>query len=247
MATCEIYLKERQGLDVDEEATFMALEAEMANAEAAGLKTQARQAGAELALRRLGLEPLSGQEFGVWRSWFPTAYRQSYDHCECGRTTVARDDFTNYRFDRVPVSVLELIQRCRDEFKLGWLEIRTPEQQRAQDPGLFGGKGPLTVLLGRWRESDDRLITFEEIRRGLKARSRRASAFTVQFFTGLAAFVGAVACAMIAVDPGPNLLVKNPILLMFGPSISVLVGVGMITALGFWKRRLRKAFAYAFS
>ena len=247
MATCEIYVKGPEELDVDGEAAVMALEAEVTGAGRAGLKVQTRQASAELAFRRLGLKPLSEQEFGVWRSWFPTAYRQSYQYCECGRTVVTGDGFANYRFDRVPTSVLELIPKLRDEIKFDWLEIRTPERQRVQDPGLFGGKGPLTVLLGRWRESDDRLITFEEIRRGLNVRVQRASASNFQTFAGTVSGFIAIVVAAMAAAPEPAVSHWGP---WFSLSISmgsVLVGVGVITALGFRKRRLRKAFAYAFS
>ena len=247
MATCEVYVPEQVTLSVDDEAVILALEAEVAGAERVGLKVQTRQASAELTFRRLGLEPLSEQEFGVWRSWFPTAYRQSYQQCGCGRTVVTADGFTNYRFDRVPTSVLELIPKLRDEIKFDWLEIRTPERQRIQDPGLFGGKGPLTVLLGRWRESDDRLITFEEIRRGLKARDRRSSASNLQVSVGVISGFAAVAFAAIATVPGPLVSHWGPWFGLTISMLSVLVGVGLITAIGFWKRRLRKAFAYAFS
>ena len=140
-----------------------------------------------------------------------------------------------------------LIPKIRDDLKFDWLEIRTPEQQRVQDPGLFGGKGLLTVLLGRWRESDNRLITFEEIRRGLNVRVQRASASNFQTFAGTVSGFIAIVVAAMAAAPEPAVSHWGP---WFSLSISmgsVLVGVGVITALGFRKRRLRKAFAYAFS
>ena len=220
----------------------------MTAARNAGLKNQARQAEAELALRRMGLKPLSTEELNMLQRWFPTSYRESYHYCNCGQAVAipaAWFPLSGYAFDRVPTSVLELLPRLRDELKLDWVEIPTPEENRRQDPGLFGGKGPLTVLAARWGESDDRLVTFEEIKRGLWARNRRSGTIPSLILAVVISLLSVFLCTMAATNPGP--VVIDPVLFKFGTTISLAVGAAAVSVVGFWRRRLRRAFAYAFA
>lgn len=170
MPVCEIYAGRSTTMEsIGAEATELALVAEAKAAESAGLIGQAQRAKAELGMRRAGFgNPLSDEELKVYQRWYPTAYRESYLHCECSRVHKTQTELAEYSFDRVPQSVLELVARCRDEFKLDWVEIRTPERV-PQDPGLFGGKGEHIWLLARWSETGEHLFSLQEIRDGFGA------------------------------------------------------------------------------
>ena len=250
MATCEVYAtdatnRKEPSSSPEHEIAILGLEAQIPAAKQAGLTVQAERLESELAMRRLGLAPLSAEEIQLWRAWLPTAYRVEYLRCECGRTRQKAPfgwgprPFADYNFDRVPKRVLDLIARMCNECKLGWIEIRTSERA-AQDPGLFGGKGNAVALFARWGGSDERLISFEEIRRGLAARGRALTWSRVASGGVLvAAFFAAIGLAMWA-PPESNL---RAAIWLWAVS-----AVGLATAAaGIWKRsRVRRAFAYAF-
>lgn len=244
MATCEVYVPSSKDVtpSPEQEIAVLELETRIPAARQAGLTAQAGHLENELAIRRLGLVPLSAEQLQQWRTWFPTGYRTEYLHCDCGRahpkppTSWGQRSLADYNFDRVPESVLKLITRMRDEHKLDWIEIRTPEKARSQDPGLFGGKGNVAALFGRWGESDERLISFEEIRAGLAAR---ADADTWRDRAGvLTAFAAFIGCMFFA---QPRDLTGAITSWAFA---AVLLSA---VAIGFWQRsKIRRIFAYAF-
>jgi hypothetical protein len=170
MPVCEIYANTTNTKSIDAEATGLALAAEAEAATRAG-----------------------------YRRWYPTAYRESWTRCGCTHRMPQpqkdRSGFADYRFDRVPQSVLELIIRCRNELKLDWMEIRTPERV-PQDPGLFCGKGEKIWLGARWSETGEHLLSLQEIKDGLEAREKYHH--LVESFLVLAVPV-AILCVLFAV------------------------------------------------
>lgn len=253
MATCQIYADETAPYTPDQEITFLALETQIRLAGEAGLTAQEKEAKDELVIRRFGLTPLNTEEFTKWRAWFPMSYRADYFHCgNCGMPALKPSPYVpdlaqlaNYRFDRVPVSVLELIRSMKD--KLDWIEIRTPEQAHMQDPGIFGGIGKFAALFGRWGESDARLISFEEITSGLKARRRVVSNNGIIAIGEATVFLGAAVGSMLAFGE-PRDSTRYELFQTLARYCWWFGSVGIpIATIGFWRHsKIRRAFRYAF-
>lgn len=246
MAVCKIYTKDTN--DIGAEAKLLALTAEAEAAERAGLADQAKRAKAEIELRQdvIG-DPLTDDEIRVYKLWYPTAYRVSWMRCGCGRMYTNQADpylqtnFARYNFDRVPQSVLELIARCRDEIKLDWVEIRTPELV-PQDPGLFGGKGKHIWLFARWSDTGEHLITFEEIKAGLDARILKEAFGSIAWLPWApAALLG----AMILTGIGGTKELSTD----FWIKVATFATPVLVGWTWFWKRKakaLRKRLVHAF-
>lgn len=263
MPVCEIYADPTTKKSIDAEATELALAAEAKAAESAGLVGQAQRAKAELEMRRAGFgNPLSDEELKVYQRWYPTTYRVSYLHCECSRAhRIPQDEqddeqddekksFADYRFDRVPQSVLELITRCRDEFKLDWIEIRTPEK-KPQDPGLFGGKGEHAWLFARWSDIGEHLLTFKEIEAGLQAR-HQIDELSVRSFdlvlNSCALTLLPILISWFSLVKVFNVITGATLSMVVVPIAPVIISFAWLTIRKFKRetKALRKRFAYAF-
>lgn len=134
------------------------------------LSEKAKFAGRKVCIEELGYTPLSKEEYDLWSQWLPTSYQT---------TATTRVDNTHsirawvqYQFDSIPISVGELIAALKDKGLFEYLEIRTPEQPRSPDPVLFGWLDNQPYLLTRWAESDESLVTIEQIKQGLVVRRK---------------------------------------------------------------------------
>lgn len=173
--TTEIYLQSSPLAapgDTSPEAEILREECERASqlAERAGLSALAKvrmNPLREHCVASAGLQPLTKDEYAVWHEWLPTSYQTGDSHRELGRSR----RWAEYVFDTIPISVLEVIADLKEKNTFGMLEVRTPERALT-DPVLFGWIGRKVYLLARWGESDERLHSFEEIRAGVKARTR---------------------------------------------------------------------------
>ena len=160
---CEVYLDlaafDNAGSPIaskpDNEAAILELERMQELTAELGLVAQTTRARMLLEPRKWPVEfpKLSPAQLNVWRAWLPATYYKR--------------NLSEYRFDIIPVHVLELWKQCKKLEIFDCFEIWTPEKH-APDPVLVGTLGEDYYLLARWSESDENLISFEEIKQRLK-------------------------------------------------------------------------------
>jgi hypothetical protein len=156
---CWLDMQQKSKFDPDTESQEMMYQEQLQIATDLGLDSQAQVAATQLrALRRPEIitAPLSDTELAIWREWLPTAYR-------------GEQELKEYIFDVIPVPILQLIQEWKKADVFDLFEIRTPEKHKP-DPALFGIRGHKSWLLARWAESDDQIVSFDEIKRRLRPR-----------------------------------------------------------------------------
>lgn len=150
--------------DVSVEANLLSARSELKFANKIGLRQQAHQARRSverLKKRRnkphmtVTTQPLNAQELAVWRQWLPRSYEKW--------------ELRYYEYDRIPVPVMEQWAELKKARVFQEFEIRTPERVRP-DPALFGHRDGKVWLIARWAESDERLISFEEIAQQVRKR-----------------------------------------------------------------------------
>lgn len=185
-------------------------------------------------VQRLRLKPMSSEEWKIWTEWLPTSYRS--DGNIYGQ---ARHEWRNYSFDRIPLRVRELIVHCQEQKVFEWLEIRTQEYKYKNDPALFGWLDGKTYLLARWGESDGKMLSFEDIKEGLKARKTYDMTYFYQFCLAACTISGLVIATIVA-------FVSNalPQVLFCSIVFIILCIVGI-----YWfnesRRQIKTKFAYA--
>ncbi len=209
----------------------------LAKADCLQLLRPAQERWAKLA----NLEPLTHEEYNVWCQWLPTGYRT-----DLLRDYHAIKQWNSYAFDFMPISVRDLIKTVQDQGIFEILEIRTPEKVTIPDPALFGWIGNKQYLLARWGESDENLITFEQVKRGLTARAKVTNRETTKFFSiGLSGFSGLIASIVLLVwFFDPSYAVANTTVAIWW-SITALLFVTFLIA-RFLENNARAKFAYAF-
>lgn len=180
---CEVYVSENQlQHTTNERARGVLAEAERIKrlkapginlAREAGLEALAESEEAEyrsLELRAWmmanGIEALSVYDYRVWREWLQKEY---------GTHSGYKYGFKDYLFhEGVPLDVRKLIVDLRHQDLFDWFEIRVPEPYE-KDPALFGfftggswykadSEDTICVLLARWSESAEDLISFDKIK-----------------------------------------------------------------------------------
>ena len=153
--------------DFDKSALVNELETRLSLSRRIGLGSMSATTNSKiqaLSRKKITTPPLPDHELAVWCAWLPTEYRR----------------FGSYEFDQPPIHVLEAWARLEDANMFDVFAIRTPETHMPYpqtDPALFGiqeeGEGVERYwLLARWAESDEFLISFEEIKQQLKERLR---------------------------------------------------------------------------
>jgi len=156
--------------DIGESALLAELEARSRLSGQTKLHDMGNVAYAKIrALRRkkITTPPLADHELAVWCAWLPTEYRSGYG-------------LTSYEFDKPPIHVLEKWVEWDEANVFDVFAIRTPETRMPYpqtDPALFGIREEDKDvehywLLARWGESDEDLISFEQIKQQLKERLR---------------------------------------------------------------------------
>lgn len=152
------------------------LHQQLAHAETLGLERQVSVIQEDIdAIERAGrieAAPLSHAETVIWRAWLPTTYSDA--HIE-GHHSLAE-----YRFDRIPLPVLETWRRHKESGCFQRFEIWTPKLPRQPDPILVGVNGNAIHLLARWGESSEDLISFDSIKRELLRRWYRDERFAAE-------------------------------------------------------------------
>jgi hypothetical protein len=118
-------------------------------------------------VERLDLKPMSAHEMKVWSRWLPSIYSDDQEAFQqfFGRRIKSLSD---YKYDFVPLSVRRIISQFKQTPVFDCLFVATPEKVKRPDPALFGQLGDKVYLLARWGESDEALISFEEIEKQLK-------------------------------------------------------------------------------
>lgn len=184
--------------------------------------------------------PLTESEVAMWRAWLLRSYRTDID-----RNSAQWNIFpwSVYTFDAIPINVRNFILNVRQKELFDMLELRTPEDSSAEDPALFGWVGNSCYLLARWGESDDTLLTTDQIKAGVDARRDAercgdARENVVGWGIGLsvvAAVILIVACGVMACDCYGE---ERHLLLP-----TIVGGIGLLTVLGFgtylWARSLK--------
>jgi len=182
----ELYEQEVEGLTLDGEVTRMEQDRRIELSEALGLTTHKRVTQEQRARAADRFPLLSGEDLTIWREYLPTRY----DDREPGIMMIAPPRLAWYRFDAIPVSVLELWQTLKQEGAFANYEIWTPEKapQAVTDPilagytsGGAGTTGP--YLIARWGES---LKPFADIKREIMERRRVVDASGISTINALA-------------------------------------------------------------
>lgn len=96
---------------------------------------------------------LTEDECLVWLHYCPTRYGDLA--------------FGEYAFDLIPLPVLKLWKRCKQDFAFDSFELRTTERTQHQDPILLGRYGSSTYLLARWGDEAPQALSFDDICRSL--------------------------------------------------------------------------------
>lgn len=196
-------------LDPDQESKLLAFQQQKTLAEELGLTAMTKRVEREQALVTMrGVAtptPLSEDELTVWSAWLPRVYSNS----------TAQTTMSDYRFDLIPVSILETWKKWKQTGCFEEFEIRTPEASRTQDPILLGVRDNKRYLLARWSESDERLISFAEIAKQVKASLQKdMRRFRTVFF--ICAPVAAIAFSLFSMSNPETMNALNTSLVVTG-------------------------------
>lgn len=107
--------------------------------------------------------PLTNDEYRIWRAFLPTTY------CYSVFGGKLNDSSPRYRYDSIPLPVMQKWQACLDANLFHSYELMTPEIPRL-DPVLIGvGHDDRRYMIARWAESDANFVTFAGVKRKLLA------------------------------------------------------------------------------
>lgn len=115
--------------------------------------------------KKVPFKLLGPDEWLIWRRCLTERYLEDESMIEAMSRHRDPNRLADYRFDLIPIAVLEAWRQCKQMGYFDAYEIRTAEGN--PDPILIGRLGPLVFLIARWGES---LKPLEEIVREREVR-----------------------------------------------------------------------------